>query len=115
MRPALNDRQIARMGFRIGLFQRRGMSPTEAEALADRLADRDHDLDDRRCCLECSHLQRGFTCFALKREANRIADLAAGPARIEALRRSWARGAHPSTEVHPQVLHRCVGFAFVTP
>jgi hypothetical protein len=61
MRPALNDRQIARMVFRIALFRRRGLTEDQAEKLADRLADRDHDQDDRRDCLECSHL-RGMNC-----------------------------------------------------
>lgn len=63
MRAALNDRQIARMQFRIELFQRRGLIEREAEQLADRLADRDEDGDDRRVCLECQHL-RGNNCAA---------------------------------------------------
>lgn len=64
MRPALDDRQIARMQFRLGLFKRRGLLESEAETLADRLALRDQDKDDRRVCVECKHLQRDGGCFA---------------------------------------------------
>jgi len=63
-RPALTDRQIARMQFRLDLFRRRGFSPADADKLADRLADRDHERDDRYCCAECSNLQERGTCFA---------------------------------------------------
>jgi hypothetical protein len=67
MRPALNDKQIARMQFRLDLFARRGFSEAAAEALVDRLAQRDHDRDDRRMCAECAHLQERGTCFAAAR------------------------------------------------
>jgi hypothetical protein len=63
-RPALNDRQIGHMQFRLDLFARRGFTVAQAEALADRLAQRDYDRDDRRMCAECSNLQDGGTCFA---------------------------------------------------
>lgn len=66
-RPALSDKQILRMQFRIGLFMRRDMTEPAAEALADRLADRDHERDDRRMCAECAHLQERGTCFAAPR------------------------------------------------
>jgi hypothetical protein len=62
-RPALNDRQISRMVFRIGLLQRRGMPENAAERWADRLHDRDMDGDDRRICLECANFTRSRTCF----------------------------------------------------
>ena len=62
VRPALNDRQIARMQFRIGLFQRRGLSEAKAESLADRLALRDDQRDDRRLCLECAALLSAVRC-----------------------------------------------------
>lgn len=52
-----NERELSRMAFRIGLAQRRGLSEAEAERLADRLLARDRDRDDRRMCVECSHLQ----------------------------------------------------------
>lgn len=40
---------------RLRLFARRGLSGTQADALADRLVIRDRDQDERRTCLECSH------------------------------------------------------------
>lgn len=60
--PAWGDQQIARFKYRAGLFQRRGMPPLAAEALADRLAFRDYELDPRRACVECENHQRGNTC-----------------------------------------------------
>jgi hypothetical protein len=100
MRPALNDKQIARMQFRLDLFARRGFSEAAAEALAERLAQRDHDRDDRRMCAECAHLQDGGTCFAA------------------------ARGWIPNTTRHDDwrqhtpvrtLLQRCEAFTFSTP
>ena len=58
-----NDKQIARFVFRLGLFMRRGLPEPKAEALADRLAERDHDRDDRRICLECKNLRAPMRCF----------------------------------------------------
>lgn len=66
--PELNDRQIARMQFRIRLFQSRQMTEDAAERLADRLALRDHDLDDRRCCIECKHRTADRECRVVRRE-----------------------------------------------
>lgn len=63
MRPALNDKQIHRMAWRIGRFQRLGMPEDRAERLADRLADRDHDRDDRRVCAECVNLAQDGSCM----------------------------------------------------
>lgn len=67
MIPALTEKQLLRMQFRIALFRRRGLSEAAAETLADRLAERDFDRDDRRCCLECLHLQTPGTCFQAQR------------------------------------------------
>ena len=61
--PAWNDTQISRFMFRSALLSRRGLSSQDAEQLGDRLATRDYQRDDRRVCLECSHWQRGNTCF----------------------------------------------------
>ncbi len=63
--PAWGDAQIKRFMFREALFKRRGLSAQAAEQIADRLAARDHERDDRRICLECSSLQRGGSCFAV--------------------------------------------------
>lgn len=56
------DAQIRRYSFRHGLFRRRGLSDGAAEALADRLALRDQDKDDRRVCLECKHIKPQLRC-----------------------------------------------------
>lgn len=53
----MSDREIGRHVFRQGLFQRRGEDAAHAEVLADRLLERDRDLDTRRLCLECAHFQ----------------------------------------------------------
>lgn len=60
--PAWTEREIARCVFRTALFRRRGMTEREAEAWASRLADRDHDRDDRRICAECKHLRPMGAC-----------------------------------------------------
>jgi hypothetical protein len=61
--PAWGEVQIRRFKYRLALFQRRGMAELAAEALADRLATRDFDRDDRRVCLECKHMQHSRQCF----------------------------------------------------
>ena len=61
--PAWGDAQIRRFNFRHQLFQRRGIEPLHAERLADQLATRDYEHDDRRLCLECVSYQRSRTCF----------------------------------------------------
>jgi hypothetical protein len=94
-RPALTDRQIARMQWRIGRFVRLGFSEAAADRLADRLADRDHERDDRRVCAECSNYAQDGSCL---------------PAR---------QGRMPLTsrrhEPVPDVLQRCAFFDFATP
>lgn len=61
---AWHKREIARFVFRTSLFQRRGLTAAAAEALSETLVARDRDLDDRRHCIECAHLQEKGTCFA---------------------------------------------------
>ncbi|MDP3139826.1 MAG: hypothetical protein Q8N17_26255 [Burkholderiaceae bacterium] len=63
MRP-WGDVEFRRFPVRVALFKRRGLNEAQAEALADRLALRDQEKDDRRVCLECEHLQNAGTCFA---------------------------------------------------
>lgn len=57
------EAEMTRFMFRESLFIRRGLSASEAETLADRLALRDQHRDERRVCLECEHLQRSGHCF----------------------------------------------------
>lgn len=61
---AANTAEIKRLVLRIGMFQRRGLSESRAEWLADRCMLRDRDMDDRRACIECKHWQFGGTCAA---------------------------------------------------
>jgi hypothetical protein len=62
----VTDRIVARIEKRIGLFRHRGLDQAAAGELAELLALRDADLDDRRMCIECSHLQRDGGCFAAR-------------------------------------------------
>lgn len=57
------DAEFRRFAFRAGLFQRRGLPASEAECLADRLALRDQERDDRRVCLECKHIRPQLRCI----------------------------------------------------
>jgi len=61
--PAWDDKQIKRFMFRVGLFVRRGLDHIKAESIADRLAFRDFERDDRRMCLECGNYQKSRSCF----------------------------------------------------
>ncbi len=104
---ALNDRQIARMQFRLDLFRRRGVPEAQAEKLVDRLVIRDAEKDDRHLCIECQHLDDDNDCFAARllkvareRHPNR-------PARRHAT--------EPIQQPMRTVLQRCSAFAFVTP
>jgi len=95
MRPALTDKQIARMAWRIQRFMRLGFTESAAEKLADRLADRDYERDDRRVCAECSNYAQDRSCL---------------PAR-----QGRMPGAARSFQPVPDLLARCSHFAFATP
>ncbi|MBP9805663.1 MAG: hypothetical protein KBE22_12270 [Candidatus Accumulibacter sp.] len=94
-RPALTDRQIARMAWRIQRFQRFGLPTHYAEKLADMLADRDWQRDDRRICLECSEYARDGSC------------LPARQGRMSYASRKW--------EPVRDVLQRCEHFSWAMP
>lgn len=55
-----------RFAKRTELFQRRRLGEERALELAVVLDQRDDDLDDRRICLECAHLQHDGGCFAAR-------------------------------------------------
>ena len=93
--PIWNEVQIKRFNFRHGLFLRRGVEAAKAEALADMLAFRDFDRDDRRLCLECQHLQRSGKCFQVGQGA--------------------MPGVSPKHEPVTTILQRCHLFKFQTP
>ena len=61
-RPALTEREMGRMRFRIDLFQSRGFPQQHAERWADVLQHRDWTRDDRRMCTECCHLKADWSC-----------------------------------------------------
>lgn len=100
VRAALDDRQIARMAFRIGLFMRRGIAEADAELLADRLHDRDTDRDSRHVCAECRHPTAdhptyGRGCFAA--------------------RQGWIKGASRNLGPLMTTLQRCTAFEWQVP
>jgi hypothetical protein len=55
---AMNGAEIDTFTARLARFTDRGLSLSDAEALADKLVIRDRDGDDRRTCLECANLSR---------------------------------------------------------
>lgn len=89
------DREFTRFAFRQALLTRRGMGPDEAEAWADRLALRDQQRDDRRLCIECTHLQRSGGCFAAAQ--------------------GWIHGATKDMTPIKDRLQRCERFEWVKP
>ena len=54
---AMNGQELDTLMARQALFCKRGAAPQDAERLADSLANRDRNVDDRRLCLECRHLR----------------------------------------------------------
>lgn len=61
-RPALTEREIARMAYRVELLKLRGYPEQHAERWADVLQERDWSRGDRRLCAECAHLRGDWTC-----------------------------------------------------
>ena len=53
---AMTGAEIDRFTGRLVQFTAKGLSPNDAEVLADKLLVRDRDGDDRRVCLECAYL-----------------------------------------------------------
>ena len=67
---AMNSTEIDTFAARVIRFTDKGVTPTDGEALADKLVTRDRELDDRRLCLECTHLAgyaQTFGCRAWQR------------------------------------------------
>ena len=69
-RSAANDHQAPNVppdplhGARLARMAMLGMNEGKSLVLADRLDRRDLDGDDRRVCVECSHLGNGGRCLA---------------------------------------------------
>lgn len=78
------------MKARVVAITRRGFRVDQAEELAEYLMLRDHDGDDRRMCVECSHLGDGGRCLAAAR--------------------GRLLGAARWLEPVPTILHRCEAF-----
>jgi hypothetical protein len=90
-----SDREITRFTKRVALFKRRGQTEERAESIAESLIARDRDRDDRRLCIECSHLQRDGGCFAA--------------------RQGWIHGASRQLTPVQNVLQRCERFDWAKP
>jgi len=101
---AMNDREFKRFEFRIALFTRRDQPMEKAEQLADRLLQRDRELDTRHICLECKGLQRDMECFPLRQGVDGVE------------RWEWRFGRKvPYAPVIADQLFRCDHFDWVTP
>jgi hypothetical protein len=53
--PCWSDGEIGAFATCVLVFIRRGIQPTDADDLAERLVLRDRDQDDRHSCAECRH------------------------------------------------------------
>jgi hypothetical protein len=87
---AWDDDELSAFTARVLVLQRRGIEAGDADNLAERLTLRDRDGDDRRMCVECSHLGDGGRC------------LAAAAGRVH--------GADRRMEPVPTILQRCEAF-----
>ena len=74
---AMNPAEISTFMARQRLFLSRGASADMAEALADRMVQRDREGDDRGLCLECQHLRGSgpYRCAVPRRADLRQPDL----------------------------------------
>ncbi len=59
---AMNSAEIDLFLSRLARFTDKGLSYGDAERMAEKLVIRDREGDDRRLCLECSHLQGSWRC-----------------------------------------------------
>ncbi len=59
---AMNGVEIETFAARVNKFKNKGLPLIDGEALADKLVLRDRESDDRRVCLECTHLVQGWFC-----------------------------------------------------
>jgi len=64
---AWNAQEMHTFMDRVGRLCKQGLRPRQAEQVAERLLNRDRDLDDRRMCLECAHLNARGYCGAAPR------------------------------------------------
>ncbi len=64
--PHWDDAEIATFVARVSLFVRRGLPPTDADDLAERLVLRDREGEPLRACVECSHYRSGHCANHLR-------------------------------------------------
>ncbi|MEB0112782.1 hypothetical protein QN397_15600 [Variovorax sp. RTB1] len=64
---AMNTAEIDTFTARVDRSAQLGLPPDRAEAIADKLAIRDREGDDRRMCVECGNLSSGRRCAAWQR------------------------------------------------
>jgi hypothetical protein len=114
-RPEQAERLLKRRSFRIELFVRRSLPRDKAEQLADRLAARDADHDDRRMCIECKHLQSSGGCFqSRQRPIYKRPPVGATP-KVEWFNPAWPGGSTRDMQPVPTILQRCHLFEFRVP
>ena len=82
----MNTAEIDTFTARLARFTDKGLNLHDAEALADKLVQRDRDEDDRRTCLECAHLQGvgrwGCAAWQQAGVCTRAADAGIAPALV---------------------------------
>ena len=91
---AMTGAEIDTFTARLARFMDKGLDLDAGERLADKLVIRDREQDDRRQCLECLHLHRGWRCGNWQRAGVAVR----------------AGHAHLSTDF-VSLLQRCDGFA----
>jgi len=75
---AMNTAEVDTFTARLHLFTTHGLGYAEAEGLADALTARDRQADNRRLCLECSHMRRAgglWRCRQWQRAGLAMADV----------------------------------------
>ena len=79
---AMTGREIDTFTARLARFKAKGVTHADAEHLADKLVTRDRESDDRRLCLECTHLSRAgaMRCAQWQRAGLGAAGIPAGMA-----------------------------------
>lgn len=99
---AWNAAEIETFERRLALFTDRGLTLTDAEALAERLLARDRDGDERTLCIECAHYRHGRCVnwkaagFVKSRDADALGDYASTLQRCPGFTPAIQSGGRPS-------------------
>jgi len=111
-RPTWSEPEIASFSARVLLFVRRGIDPTAAPDIGERLVLRDRDSDDRRLCAECVRRSGTMPCGSRRPTTERRSASPAPDDCASAMRRNpTSRGAGAMTAdcAHPRHLARGQG------